>query len=655
MKGILFFLALSLSYLASAKVYYVQDPAYNANASDSNPGTNINLPWATWQKGFNTAMPGDTVYFRGGTWYPRTDIYGNVTMHDPESRHGYNGTYSKPVCFFAYPPDVAQGNMPVLDCRYTHPSTNNHIGLYIRGANHVKFKGLKVTNVQSWPQVSGEMWCAGIMAYKFKKLTLEQMTASFIGGVGVITMEYDTLYMINCDSHNNCDSLDVELPGNDGDGFTDSDESPERDSFRITYISGCRAWNNSDDGFNITTRKQLDMHDCWAWNNGDLEGDANGNKMSLSHLKSTWKRKIYNCIAAYNDDAGFTDLNLDEHIGPFMEYLNNSTYKCLKGFASGPGQMFNCSVHPARTIYRNDIAFASTGPYEASFKACDFGYPSYVVQDHNTWVQTGDYFYTEANPAYTLTADDFISLDTAQLRWPRKTDGSLPDINFMKLKSNSDLINRGVDVGLAYFGPAPDLGAFEYGSFSVELISPVNFREFAYEDPIVVQARVAGDPGAIDEVVFYTDYGKTELGRGTQVAPSVWQITWEPATGGYQNLRAVAYNTQGESATSARVIIRVNWPLHDGDSVPDNDELCKIIPNPNNGLFSLELQEPLKESSDIHIISMLGQVVAVERMDRDEIIKEMDLSALPPGFYNIRFETGDNMSPCKQTMRMVKL
>jgi hypothetical protein len=165
---------------------------------------------------------------------------------------------------------------------------------------------------------------------------------------------------------------------------------------------------------------------------------------------------------------------------------------------------------------------------------------------------------------------------------------------------------------------------------------------------------MAGETAAIDEVVFYTDYGKTELGRGTQVAPSVWQITWEPATGGYQNLRAVAYNTQGESATSARVIIRVKWPLHDGDSVPDNDELCKIIPNPNNGLFSLELQEPLKESSDIHIISMLGQVVAVERMDRDEIIKEMDLSALPPGFYNIRFETGDRISPCNRTMRMVK-
>jgi hypothetical protein len=182
----------------------------------------------------------------------------------------------------------------------------------------------------------------------------------------------------------------------------------------------------------------------------------------------------------------------------------------------------------------------------------------------------------------------------------------------------------------------------------------LNFRDFAFEDPVVVQARMTGDEGEIDEVLFYTDYGETLLGRGTHISPKVWEFSWLPGASGYHNIRAVAYNMKGERATSSRVIIHVRWPLHDNDTASNNDGQCKIIPNPNNGLFSLELQEPLRESSEILIFSLLGQVVAVEQMDRDEIIKEMDLSALPPGFYNIRFENEDSLLPCKQTMKMVK-
>jgi len=651
MRGILIILTLSLSTLASASVYYVQDRAYNENASDINAGTDINRPWATWQRAFNTARAGDTVYFRGGTWYPQSDIYGNVTMHYPANGNGHNGTYSNPVCFFAYPPDVEEGNMPILDCIYTHPSTNNHIGLYISDSRHVKFKGLKITNVQSWPRESGEMWCAGIMAQDFEHLTLEHMTTSYIGGVGFMTIDHDTLYLINCDSHNNCDSLDVSLPGNDGDGYTVFEDKPRGDTSQLVYMSGCRAWNNSDDGINVITRKHLVMRDCWAWENGDFSGDANGFKMSLSHLETTWKRQIYNCIAANNSEAGFIDLNLDEQIGPFYEYLNNTSYQDGQGFGSGKGQVFDCSRHPARVIYHNNVSFATTGPYPASFKACDYGYPTYVVQDHNTWRQTGSYFHTEADPAYSLTADDFISLDASQLGRSRKADGSLPDITFMKLNSNSDLIDRGVDVGIAYYGPAPDLGAFETGNFSVELVSPEVFRKFREGDLIVIQARVEGNFGDVDEVLFYSEDRERLLGTGEQIGEDLWQITWESDVVGYQELRAEASNGQ-ETATSSILRIRILWAVHGNDTLSD-DQQCMIIPNPNDGFFLLELNEPLIESSDIHIISITGQLLAVERMAQDEIIKEVDVSHLPPGMYSIHLGKGNNSPACSNGLKMV--
>ena len=44
----------------------------------------------------------------------------------------------------------------------------------------------------------------------------------------------------------------------------------------------------------------------------------------------------------------------------------------------------------------------------------------------------------------TVGEDDFVSLDPAQLTLPRKADGSLPDIDFLKLKRNSKLYDAGI-------------------------------------------------------------------------------------------------------------------------------------------------------------------------------------------------------------------
>jgi hypothetical protein len=77
---------------------------------------------------------------------------------------------------------------------------------------------------------------------------------------------------------------------------------------------------------------------------------------------------------------------------------------------------------------------------------------SFAVQTTNSWM----------NPPFTgATAADFVSVDTTGVRSPRKPDGSLPDISFMHLASNSQFVNRGRDVGLPFIGTAPDLGCFE--------------------------------------------------------------------------------------------------------------------------------------------------------------------------------------------------
>jgi len=60
-----------------------------------------------------------------------------------------------------------------------------------------------------------------------------------------------------------------------------------------------------------------------------------------------------------------------------------------------------------------------------------------------------------------ITDEDFVSLDQSQLTIPRKADGSLPDIDFMRPAPGSNLIDAGVDIGFYFLGNAPELGAIE--------------------------------------------------------------------------------------------------------------------------------------------------------------------------------------------------
>jgi hypothetical protein len=56
---------------------------------------------------------------------------------------------------------------------------------------------------------------------------------------------------------------------------------------------------------------------------------------------------------------------------------------------------------------------------------------------------------------------DSLSIVTAMLA-PRKADGSLPDLPNLWPSASSQLRNAGTDVGLPYYGTAPDLGPFQY-------------------------------------------------------------------------------------------------------------------------------------------------------------------------------------------------
>ena len=120
-----------------------------------------------------------------------------------------------------------------------------------------------------------------------------------------------------------------------------------------------------------------------------------------------------------------------------LAWYTNSRFP---GFLNGANINFGTTKIAASLIVKNTISIGTLRMQSATM----------TDVTNNSW-QNGR----------SATASDFVSIDRAALKGPRKPVGSLPDIDYLKLKPTSPLCNAGVDVGLPFDGPAPDIGPFE--------------------------------------------------------------------------------------------------------------------------------------------------------------------------------------------------
>jgi hypothetical protein len=263
--------------------------------------------------------------------------------------------------------------------------------------------------------------------------------------------------IINCDAHDNYDSG---TNGGNADGF-----AAKWAVGSGNYFYGCRAWNNADDGWDLwMADSTIVIENCWCIANGTVPAHTaaagNGNGFKVGGNKVCVHHEVKNCLALYgygssggkgfdqnSNAAGHTILNCTSYNNEFLDFN------------------FPLAATAGENIIKNCIAYLSTSkPALISIKSGD------VTND--SWL-TG----------FSVSAADFVSLDTAGLRGARQSDGSLPVVTFGHLKSTSAFINTGVDVGLTYNGSAPDLGCFEYSSAS----TAVNSAETASSQPAKFQ------------------------------------------------------------------------------------------------------------------------------------------------------------------------
>jgi hypothetical protein len=404
------------SYSLSGTTYYVA-----TSGKDSNPGTII-FPFASWQKGFESATAGDTVYIRGGIYYaPGISFHGNyygvrVTDHD--------GTPEDLINILAYP-----GETPVLDG--TSVVQNGiHVGINMDRCDYWYIKGLIVRNFKEFKS-GGVVELAAAWNFEATHLTLDQCVVHECGNGFAVGDSSDYIYYKNCDAYDNVDFFD---DGGLANGFAVNVST----GMHIFY-DGCRAWLNSDDGWDLfDSDGYITINNCWAFENGRYYGNGVGFKLGITPgLKEEGvQRIIFNSAAWDNKGTGFDESQDYEAVVDMVLY-NNTAYN-----NGGNGFSFQQTKGSGIITLKNNISFRNN--YGDALRAS-------CIQEANSWQNN-----------LGVTVKDFVSINSTGVKGPRLLDGSLPVLSFLHLSAGSDMINSGVDVHMNYAGIAPDLGAFEF-------------------------------------------------------------------------------------------------------------------------------------------------------------------------------------------------
>lgn len=403
-------------------------------------------PFFSVQKAIDLALPGDTIFMNAGTYAYKTRI--NV-------------------------PNVGNKN-------------SGMIALHAVGGRAVlDFSGMAVADANQGMRITGSYWHIygiDICNAGDNGMLIERNKPSGGGYADCkdnVTEGHDNI-VENCRFYRNADTgLQMKnLAANNKvincDAFFNVDPGEgNADGFAVkishgdgNYFYGCRAWQNSDDGWDQFIKKTGGYPDditttleyCWAFNNGYLENgqpcSGNGNGFKLGSDEGRNNVIMNRCLAFNNLQKGFDQNhntgsmifnNCTGYSEKYTENKSHYTYRIDEAVAADHEVRFtNCVAISDGEADRNKSAYA---PYsiKGTQVTCDFN---------------------------TLPAD-YKSIDPTGSDGERAEDGSLPVLDFMRIADgNTRLIDKGTEVvpykgearmaeGIVFNGTAPDLGCHE--------------------------------------------------------------------------------------------------------------------------------------------------------------------------------------------------
>jgi hypothetical protein len=382
-----------------------------------------------------------------------------------------DGTAVNPFKLFAYP-----GEVPILDFRnQPYSATNNGMkGVSLNG-DWWHIKGLTL-------QYAADNGIAIGGSHNIVEQVVARQNQDSGFQISGSSRPSNNL-LLNCDSYGN---FDFGAGGENADGFA----VKFRDLGPGNVISGARAYNNADDGFDFWQAENgVTVTNSWSFHNGiaaafddpaGYQGDSNGLKLG----KDSGPHVLKNLLV-WGNGANGVDVNgnatesggsASPAVIPHGVQIYNVTSAGNGGrsfqFDENPTTITATNPSPSQHILRNNVSFNDTVTIFAGNTA-----------DHNTFAGPGG-----SPPGLNAAAADFLSIvdpvtsdslfhpagtggdrsgvttpldATGPAVAPRLADGSLPLIDFLRLAPGSHLVDAGVDVGTAFQGLAPDVGYYE--------------------------------------------------------------------------------------------------------------------------------------------------------------------------------------------------
>lgn len=344
----------------SARTYFVAP-----NGSDEYKGNKAH-PFATINHAASVAQAGDTVYFRQGIYHvsesfpdPRDKRY-NIICHFTRS-----GREDAPIVFSGYKSERA-----VFDMSAVRPD-HRRVVAFLLSADYLVFRQLEIVGVQVTFEGHTQSEC--IRFYHANHCVIDDCSFHDGMAIGIYMIAGSDNLILNCDAYNNYDSVSDRGYGGNVDGFGAHLNSAK---YTGNVFRGCRAWWNSDDGFDlINCLAPVVIEDCIAFYNGyrpgtlTRAGDGTGFKAGGFGMKTNSKmvrrveevpcHVVRRCIAYKNKNKG---IYANHHLGGLLFEDNisianprNYSMVCRKSAEEnvdvpGYGHVLrnNISIHPSK-------------------------------------------------------------------------------------------------------------------------------------------------------------------------------------------------------------------------------------------------------------------------------------------------------------------
>lgn len=413
-------LATGISAQKHSTVYVAPD------GNDANPGSK-DKPFATFRKAHESINGGDTVYFRSGTYkFTDADIMKTEKQYAYVSYLDKAGKAKGRTCYMGFP-----GERPVFD--FSGVVAEGHrISAIALMADYIHLKNFDIVGVPV--RIKGHTQSECVSGRGGSHCLVENLAMHDGMAIGYYQIKGCDNFVLNCDAYNNYDPYSEGPYGGNVDGFGFHLVSPE---FTGNHIKGCRAWRNSDDGYDlINCFSAVTIEDCYAFFNGyqatadafDLTtfnnaGDGNGFKSGGFSMKPAGEKPIpliipvhtiRHCVSYKNKVVGF---NSNHHLGgnvweDNIAMANPTNYVMRNRHSEQENRDIPGYGH---SLIRN-----------ISFVPGKGGHLSMLDDARSICI---DNSFAPVN--IDITEDMFKSIDPKTLFAPRLDDGTLPEIPFL--------------------------------------------------------------------------------------------------------------------------------------------------------------------------------------------------------------------------------